>query len=549
MALRIPTRFTPSQIALIARAETRLAYRAVPSVLRQVLPIVAWGVASIVLGALIGLSAVILPPMGAFGIVAAAGLVLLWVMPDLPLVSPRFIRKAFFVMLVVDVAVPFYYTIQFPGTPWISARRLATFALVAPFVVAVAASSDVRRQIMERARASLPIFICAAGFLTMAGLSILTSVTPEESFSALTDLILSCYVPFLALIYIAKDKTDLILILKILCFCALFITGAAVVEFVTQRNFFVQIFPTSMLNSLISSNPSLEQLLPGLQHYRNGRYRSQSIFVTPLSFSEFEIIVIPIGLFFALHRKGWFEKALGWAVVIGGVVGIFCSGSRGGWLGVLVSLPLFVAMWSIRKAMHTKGSLAPAIVGLIGSMGFLCLIGLLAFSHQAHDMVMGGAAQANSTQARFDQWAAGMKYIISNPITGHGFASGGTIFQDYTIDSYALSLVIETGIPGLLFFTGLCLLPVWYGLRGYLSDMSESSALAGALACSFLAFTANRLVLSQKENHMLIFSLLAIVIVLNYERFRKQVPQRTNPKTLQAAHSQNHRLQRKPSMA
>jgi hypothetical protein len=40
------------------------------------------------LGFVVGLSAVILPPMGAFGIVAVAGLVLLWVMPDLPLVSP-----------------------------------------------------------------------------------------------------------------------------------------------------------------------------------------------------------------------------------------------------------------------------------------------------------------------------------------------------------------------------------------------------------------------------------------------------------------------------
>jgi hypothetical protein len=58
MALRIPTRFAPSQIASIAMAETRLVGRAVPNVLRHVLPIVAWGVASIALGALLGLSAV-----------------------------------------------------------------------------------------------------------------------------------------------------------------------------------------------------------------------------------------------------------------------------------------------------------------------------------------------------------------------------------------------------------------------------------------------------------------------------------------------------------
>jgi O-antigen ligase len=549
MALRIRTRFAPSHMASVAMAETRLASRAVPNVIRYLVPIVAWGVASIALGAVIGISAVILPPMGAFGIVAAAGLVLLWVMPDLPLVSPRFIRKAFFVLLIVDLTVPFYYTVQFPGTPWVSARRLATMALVAPFVIAVAASSDVRRQITERLLASLPILICVAGFLTFATLSLLSSMSPAESFSALIDLILSCYVPFLAMIYIAKEKTDIILILKILCFCAVFVTGAAVVQFVLQRNFFLQIFPTSMLDTLISNNPTLQALLPNPNHFRNGRYRSESVFVSPLSFSEFEIIVIPIGLFFALHRKDLYEKALGWAVVIGGAIGIFTSGSRGGWLGVLVSLPLFVALWSFRKATLTKASLAPAIVGLSGIIGFLCIMGLITFSHSAHDSVMGGAGQQNSTQARFDQWAMATPAIIANPITGHGFSLGGAIFQDTTIDSYALSLVVETGIPGFLFFTGLCLLPVWYGLRSYVSDMSESAAAAGALACSFLAFSANRLVLSQKENHMLMFSLLAVVVLLNYEHSRKQVPQRPNSKTLQAAQSQDQRPQRKPSMA
>jgi hypothetical protein len=42
----------------------------------------------------------------------------------------------------------------------------------------------------------------------------------------------------------------------------------------------------------------------------------------------------------------------------------------------------------------------------------------------------------------------------------------------------------------------------------------------------------NRLVLSQKENHMLIFSLLAIVIVLNHELVRERAPQRLVDKSL-----------------
>jgi hypothetical protein len=67
--------------------------------------------------------------------------------------------------------------------------------------------------------------------------------------------------------------------------------------------------------------------------------------------------------------------------------------------------------------------------------------------------------------------------------------------------------------------------------------MSETGSLAGALACSFVAFGMNRLVLSQKENHMLVFSLLAIMIVLNYEHARQRVAQRLKDKPLRNAYS------------
>ena len=530
MTTRIRNRFALSQIASVAMAETRLAGRAIPNVLRYLAPIVAWTVASIALGVVLGFSAVILPPMGAFGIVAVAGLVLLWVMPDLPLVSPGLIRKAFFVMLIADLIVPFYYTVQFPGLPWISARRVATFALIMPFLVAVAASSEVRRQIAERSRASLLIFICAIGFLAVAALSVLTSTSPTESTSALIDAVLSWYVPFFAMIYIARDKNDVVLLLKIICLCAIFNTGAGVVEFFLKHRFFIDIFPKGMLATMIENNPTLQNLLPNPGDFRNGLFRASSTFVTPLSFGEFEIIVIPIGLFFLLHRETLFERALGGAVAFGGIVGIFCSGSRGGFVGVIVSVGVFVTFYSIRKAVSTRGSLVPAIAALLGIIGFGCVIGAIMLSHQVHDMVLGGAAQASSTDARYQQWLAGIPQIKSNPITGHGFGQGALITGTESIDSYILSLVVETGVPGLVFFLGLLVLPVWHGLRNYLSDTSESGALAGALACSFIGFIMNRLVLSQRENHMLIFSLLAIVIVVNYEHARNKVPRRLGDK-------------------
>jgi O-antigen ligase len=537
MTTRNGNRFALSQVALVAMAETRLAARAAPGVFRQFAPMIAWAVAAVFLGTIVGFAAVVLPPLGAFGIVAAVGVVLLWVTPEVPLVYPAFIRKTFFVMLIADLCVPYYYTVQFGALPWISARRVATFALIAPFLLALAASSEVRGRIATHARSSPLLVTCASGYLAMAIISIFSSPLPGESLSALTDSVLSWYVPLLALLYLAKDKDDSIFILKVMCFCAIFNTGAGVLEFYLKHRFFADVIPKSMLASLIENNPVMQVIADngGSQfNFRNGLYRAASTFIVALSFGEFEIIVIPIGLFFALHRRSLFEKYLGWAVVLGGMVGIFVSGSRGAYVGFLASTAAFVTLWAIRKALTNRASLAPALVGLLAAISFAVVIVLILYWKRAHNLVLGGGAEMASTEGRWEQWREAWPLIKSNPITGHGFVTGGFDIGS-SIDSYVLSLLLETGIPGLVFFAGLSCLPIWYGVRGYLTDLTELGALQGALACSFIAFTLYRLVLSQRENHMLMFSLLAIVIVLNYEYAKKHVKER-----------RGYRLQRKP---
>ena len=521
MTTRDGTRFAWSQVASVAAAETRLALRAAPGVIRHVAPIAAWVAVSTIMGIAVGLAAVVLPPMGAFGIVAGVALVLLWAMPEAALVYPALIRKTFFIMLVADLCIPYYFTVQVGGLPWISARRAATFSLIAPFFLALASSSEVRRQIMERLRYSRLILVCALGYLVMASISILTSAIPQESLSGVVDCILSWYVPFFAALYVIKNKDDAIFAMRVICFCALFNTALGIWEFHVKYRFLVQIIPKSMLEALIQNNPVLGILVDTDMYMRNGLFRASSTFLTPLAFGEFEMIVIPIGLFFALHREKLLERCLGWTVVFGGIVGIYASGSRGAYLGFLVSTAVLMVGWTIRKARISRVSLAPAFVGVASAVSFVTTAVLIVVWPKVHNLVLGGGAQQSSDDARWNQWAAGLPLIKENPITGHGFATGGADIGS-SIDSYVLSLLVETGVPGLVFFAGIVFLPIWFGLRNYIRDLSESGALSGSLACSFIAFTTYRLVLSQRENHMLMFSLLAMVVVLIYEYQSKQ---------------------------
>ena len=164
------------RVGSVARGEAWLALRAAPRIARSAAVIVAWSATAILLGAIVGLAAVILPPTGTFGIVAVTALVLLWAMPDLAAVPDQIVRRLFFVMLVVDLCIPFYYTIQLPGLPWISARRIATFPVIILFAIAYSGSSQVRRDVAIVLRSNRIIATCVFGFLAMIFVSIFTSI-------------------------------------------------------------------------------------------------------------------------------------------------------------------------------------------------------------------------------------------------------------------------------------------------------------------------------------------------------------------------------------
>ena len=256
MTARTATGSAISQFIASAMAEARLAWRGGPRIVRAVAIVIGWAVISVFYGLIVGFAAVVLPPTGALGLVAPAFLILMWVTPDLGINPLRVVRKAFFVMLVVDICVPFYYTIQVAGLPWISARRVATFALIAPFLVGVAASAGVRRRISERIQQSKWIVISAVGFLAAIFLSIFTSVNSTETISQMTEAILAWYVPFFAAIYVIENYKDILFILRTICVCAIIIAVLGILEFHFQHRFLFDVFPAGMLERLMAANPT-----------------------------------------------------------------------------------------------------------------------------------------------------------------------------------------------------------------------------------------------------------------------------------------------------
>jgi len=507
------------------RVDARRAGRAVILGLIRRLPAVtrtvAWAAVAVSLGVVIGLAAIVLPPTGAFGIVAVAGLALVWALPDLPAVPVRTMRLLFVLVLVAYLCVPNYYAIQFVGLPWITIRRLFAFPLIIVFALAIGGSSQVRGRIIYTIRTARFVSFFVIGFYVSILFSILTSANPAGSLSGTVEASFAWYVPWLALSLVIENETDLLRLLRLIGWCAIFISLAGVLEFVLQHRYFIDVIPKPILAGMMENNPTFKTLV-NTSPYRNGLYRASSIFENSLSFGEFAAIVAPFGYAFFCHEETWQRRGFGLTIVLSSIIAIYVSGARGAYVSFLVSTAVFAGLWVIRTSLSDRRRrLAPAVVVFLAIAGFAAVILLILFWGRAHNMVLGSAVDQNSSEARFTQWAMAIPKIIRSPITGNGFDMGAEVvgFANSgagfpTLDSYVISVLVENGIPGFLLFVGMVVAGIWMGVREYLSDPSTKGGLAGGLACSLVAFGVYRLVLSQKENHTLLYLLIGALVVL-----------------------------------
>ena len=511
-----------------ARGEARLAFLAAPKLLRPMAVIVAWSATAILLGTLVGLAAVNLPPTGTFGIVGAVGLALLWVTPDLPAVPDRIVRRLFFVLLVVDLCIPIYYTLIVPGLPWISARRLVTFPLILLVLLAFAGSPKVRHRVKTILNDNRIIATFVFGYLGTIMASIFTSLSPSATLNGSVAAFLEWYVPFLAILYVVREEQDVLKIVRATLWCALFVTLIGIIEFKVQRNVFVAIMPNALVNALAERNQGFAGMLAS-NPFRNGMYRASSVYTVSLSFAEFEAMMIPFGYFYLFFGQTARERASGAVLTVLFLAGIFVSGSRGGYLSFFVATVAFVSLWIVRTWRFEPHRMGPAIAVLAGILGVAIVIALVLFWQRAHNIVLGGGMEAYSDEGRKQQWALAWPKILRNPITGYGLDSEGDAVGFYapgaklpTVDSGLLSVLIGTGVPGVVCYFGMIIAAAWRGVARFLRDPSREGAMAGAIACALIAYLTYRFFLSQRDNYFLQFILIACALFLDYYYVNKR---------------------------
>ncbi|WP_294541055.1 O-antigen ligase family protein [uncultured Rhodoblastus sp.] len=528
LGLRIRDRLQPSNVSatiksaiaalkiLLFRAWTRWNK---PAFKFGVLRTIGWALFATLYGLIVGAASVLLPPMAPIGLVALSAPVLFWALPDLPTIPAASLRRAFFLTVAVEITIPTYYMVQISGIPWISIRRVMVLILVLLTLYSISVSRDERRSLSKVLSDQYWLSFCIIGYLFMAFVSIFFSKEPTQSIGQFFEYFLNWYLPFFACLIVIRSEKDVILLYKIVAILSLFVAALGIVDFITHHNWAVEVIPRSLLNKMMRDNPSVAGVVNS-NPFRNGQYRASSIYNVPLCYGEFAAMVAPIGLYFILHTRNMRDRLLGVAVLVGAMLSLFVSGARGGNVAFLISVPLLLGLWVVRYSALNPRSVVGPLFATASAMCIAALFALILTWRRLHNIVLGGGDTASSDDSRNIQWQLGWPHILSNPITGHGIGRAAETVNYHTpagamsIDSYVLSVVVETGVPGLLLYFGMIFVAAAMLIRIYLRDKDPAAEISAPVACSLIAYGVYRLVLSQRENQTLFFILLGITFVI-----------------------------------
>ena len=207
------------------------------------------------------------------------------------------------------------------------------------------------------------------------------------------------------------------------------------------------------------------------------------------------------------------------------------SGSRLASLGELIVSVLTFGIWGFTRWRSHKGSLlGPAIVFTFPVVGVAVLASTFLIG-RLRITIWGGGETVSSTQARIDQWNAGIPKIMSNPI-GHGIGSAANVLDYHlldgmeVIDSYFLRVLLDWGVVGFFVFFGIIISAIVYAaklaLKGRFMDRESSFVLplAIALATWVILKSAN----AEEGNHPLIFLMMGMITALVYRAKTNAAP-------------------------
>ncbi|SHN38045.1 O-Antigen ligase [Duganella sacchari] len=477
--------------------------------------------AAFVVGALIGLD-----PGTAVRLMAVLSmplvLVLVWAAPKSTDDPASRLNALVVGVLLASMLWPSYVVFSTGGLPGIEPKRLLTLTLLGYWVYKMFTSPVLSQRFFRRWRAGgWPLYLLLA-FLLWRLASALASELPVYSFVQFGWSVFNFHVVFFVAMSSLRDRRDVAWIMKLMVAGAMVVALLGGLERVVGHNLFAKLVPAD--NDVVAA--ALADKL------RDGGNRVQSTFEHPMVMAEFLMMTLPMAVYLLFSSAQQRYKVAGSAALALIMGGVLLSGTRSAILTGAAVLGLTLVLYFIENMRGRGGFTARGLLSLIGLIGIVTLamaaVPVVAGLVQGRDVYERG-----SSTARVMQYKMGLPKLEKQPVLGYGAGMGN--YQvgfkaskgRVSVDSYYLTMALDSGVPGLLLFLGVFIGFIAMGLRlSFVETDPGPRLMARVLAVSLIGVLATRAVLSIEFNLFYVAVVCALLLVLKEQRASEDRGQR-----------------------
>lgn len=442
----------------------------------------------------------------------------IWVLPDTIRPPVRTLEWLFYAMFISLAVWPNYLAIALPGLPWITMIRLTGFPLLLTLLVCLSVSSDFRRQLIRTFRALPAIPILLGIFVVIQLLSIGLSKDVGSSIQKFIVAQTTWTASFVVGAYLFLRSGQIRRWSTILWAVALFVSVISILEYRVGHVLWLGHIPSF----LKIEDEAVQRILGGSMRAGTTRYRTQANFSTPLGLAEFIALSLPFVLHFATSRFSLPMRLTAIASIPVLLYGCFLTDAKLGTVGCLAGIILYGFVVAFQNWRKNKQSLVAATFTFSYPAGLCLVVAALMFVGRFRRIILGDGSHANSTDARYTQYAMGFERVLQWPF-GYGIGMGGDALGFglnshgmMTIDTYYLSIVLEYGVLGFIIYYGMFAIGIFEGGRRslMLPSQNEDRSFLLPITVSLITFIIIKSVFSQQDNHPVVFMMLGALVAL-----------------------------------
>jgi hypothetical protein len=411
------------------------------------------------------------------------------------------------VMCGMAVFWPTYFTFKLSGLPSIDGRKLAFVILFLVLLYRIFGDSiwlARYRHSTSIFKAVLYILMCYT-FLRFA-----SAFSSKDVFFSVISVFWECLYYYFVLVFfalfcdVARAKKHISSsIINFGFILSLFVAY----EYFSGENLFTRFLP-------IYSD--MKEMMM-LSRIRDGSLRAQGSFEHPLAMAEYAVVFFSFSLAAVLFDKGKSKKFI---CFFGFLCAIFCalaSGSRSSVIALMLSAACIFSFFAIQARGFNRSSYEAMAIKL--SLFAVFLIAVVALIPILMILAEGRtAAESMSSEARISMYFNGLKAIAESPILGSGVGesvymaglegSGGVL----TIDNYFLVIAIDSGVPALIMFLLIAIIPILLGLNLIVRFGDIDKSFVAACVASLVALLVFRSIMSIPYNLYFVFAISGIIL-------------------------------------